>query len=68
MSLIYLILLGSILLLPAVALWALRWAARNGELSHTDRAALLPFSEEEPVGQMTDAILHREQKPPESKP
>lgn len=57
MPVITLILLGSILLLPAAALVSLRWASRSGQLGRFDRAALLPFDEEEPVGRATDQIL-----------
>jgi nitrogen fixation-related uncharacterized protein len=53
------IIAGSILLLPAVGLFALKWAVRQGEFAHPDRSALLPFSEEEPVGEPTDVILNR---------
>ncbi|MBX3733266.1 MAG: cbb3-type cytochrome oxidase assembly protein CcoS [Verrucomicrobiae bacterium] len=59
MGIISFILIGSSLMFPAVALWALWWAGRNGELSHLDRAALLPFDEQEPVGRMTDVVLNR---------
>jgi hypothetical protein len=54
MPVITLILLGSILLLPAAALLSLRWASRSGQLGRFDRAALLPFDEE---GRATDQIL-----------
>lgn len=57
MPVISLILLGSVLLLPAVALLCLRWARRSGQLAGMDRAALLPFDGEEPLGQPTDQIL-----------
>ena len=57
MPVITLILLGSILLLPAAALLSLRWASGSGQLGRMDRAALLPFDEDEPVGRATDQIL-----------
>ena len=57
------ILLAGVLAVPLAALWALRWASRQGELGHADRAALLPFDEEEPVGKSTDQILNRPAKP-----
>ncbi|MFO1458379.1 MAG: cbb3-type cytochrome oxidase assembly protein CcoS [Verrucomicrobiota bacterium] len=59
MGIISFILIGSSLVFPAVALWALGWAGRNGQLSHSDKAALLPFDEQEPVGRMTDVVLNR---------
>ncbi|MEY2788200.1 MAG: hypothetical protein RIT19_459 [Verrucomicrobiota bacterium] len=57
MPVIAFILLGSVVLLPVVALWALRWAAAAGQFRCPDKAALLPFDESEPVGVETDCIL-----------
>lgn len=59
MGIISFILIGSSLVFPAVALWALWWAGRTGQLAHADKASLLPFDEQEPVGRMTDVVLHR---------
>lgn len=59
MGIISFILIGSSLVFPAVALWALWWAGRNGQLTHSDKASLLPFDEQEPVGVMTDVVLNR---------
>jgi predicted deacylase len=59
MNVIALILLGSVVVVPAVALWSLHWASRTGEFRLLNRAALLPFDDEEPVGQATDQILNR---------
>ena len=59
MSVLSFILFGSALVVPLAALWALRWAARHGEFRLGERAALLPFDDEEPVGQPTDQILNR---------
>ena len=59
MGIITFILIGSSLVFPAVALYALWWAGRNGQLAHNDKASLLPFDEQEPVGQMTDVVLNR---------
>jgi len=50
MPVIAFILLGSVVLLPAAALLALRWAATTGQFRCTDKAALLPFDDVEPVG------------------
>lgn len=58
MTLVGYILIGSVFVLPAAALLALRWAGREGQFAHADRAALLPFDESEPVGVMTDAVLN----------
>jgi hypothetical protein len=63
MSVLGFILFGSVLVVPLGALWALRWAARHGELGAPERAALLPFDEEEPVGQSTDQILNHRAQP-----
>ena len=63
MALPGLILLAGVLAVPLAALWALRWASRQGEVGHAERAALLPFDEEEPVGKSTDQILNRPAKP-----
>jgi len=52
-------LIAGALVVPVAALWALHWAIRHGELSMPERAALLPFDEEEPVGHGTDLILNR---------
>ena len=57
------ILLGSILVVPAVGLFALHWAGRQGEFARLDRAALLPFDEEEPVGRPTDQTLNPSRLP-----
>lgn len=57
------ILLAGVLAVPLAALWALRWAAAHGELRQGERAALLPFDDEEPVGTATDQILNRPAKP-----
>ncbi|MBM3850793.1 MAG: hypothetical protein FJ396_11540 [Verrucomicrobia bacterium] len=57
MPVISFILLGSVVLLPAAALWALRWAASTGQFRCPDKVALLPFDESEPVGVATDQIL-----------
>jgi hypothetical protein len=49
------ILLGmSLVVLPGLALLALRWALRHGEFKHIDKAALSIFDEEEPVGKLSD--------------
>jgi len=57
MPVISLILLGSVVLLPAAALWAMRWATATGQFRCPNKAALLPFDESEPVGVATDQIL-----------
>ena len=59
MSAYAIILLSSFVFLTGSALLALRWALRNGQFEHAERAALLIFNEEEPVGQLTDRFPDR---------
>lgn len=59
MNLITAILLVSVLIVPLTALYALYWAGRNGQWMFQDKAALLPFDEEEPVNEPTDQILNQ---------
>lgn len=59
MSAYAIILVSSFVFLTGSALLALRWALRNGQFEHADRAALLIFSEEEPVGELTDHFPSR---------
>jgi cbb3-type cytochrome oxidase maturation protein len=54
MSVVWILFVSSVIVLPAVALLALRWALRNGEFKHLQKTALSIFDEEEPVGRMTD--------------
>ena len=50
---------SSVIVLPAVALLALRWAVRHGEFKNLQKTALSIFDEEEPVGRMTDRFPDR---------
>ena len=59
MSAYAIILVSSFVFLTGSALVALRWALRNGQFEHAERAALLIFSEEEPVGQLSDRFPGR---------
>lgn len=54
MSAYAIIVVSSFVFLTGSALLALRWALRNGQFEHAERAALLIFNEEEPVGELTD--------------
>ena len=56
MLIYFIILAGSFFLLTGSALLALRWALQNGQLRHNEKAALLVFDEEEPVGEVTDSF------------
>jgi hypothetical protein len=60
MNVLAILMIGGVLAVPGVALVALRWASHRGELNLPERAALLPFDEEEPVGMATDQILNRQ--------
>ena len=54
MSVIWILFVCSVLVLPATALWTLRWAMQNGEFKDLNVQALSIFDEDEPVGRMTD--------------
>ena len=54
MNVVWLLFICSGVVLPAVALLALRWALRQGEFDHLPKTALSIFDEDEPVGRMTD--------------
>jgi hypothetical protein len=51
---LWLMFIGSLVVLPTSALLALRWAIQTGQLNHFQKGALLIFDEEEPVGLITD--------------
>ncbi len=54
MIVLWILFVGSLVVLPAAALLALRWAVRTGQLRDFQKGALLVFDDEEPVGQVTD--------------
>ncbi len=54
MIIVWLLFICSVVVLPTLALLALRWAARHGEFDHLDKIALSIFDDEEPLGRMTD--------------
>jgi cbb3-type cytochrome oxidase maturation protein len=54
MSVVWILFVSSVIVLPAAALWALRWAVRHGEFKDLQKTALSIFDDEEPVGRMTD--------------
>lgn len=54
MSVIWILFVCSVIVLPATALMALRWAIRHGEFRNLPKTALSIFDEEEPVGQLSD--------------
>ncbi len=59
MSAIYLLILGSMVLLGATAVLGLFWAARNGQFRDMKRGARVIFDEEEPVGMPTDVVFKK---------
>ncbi len=59
MTVMLILMLTGSVAVPAAALWAFRWALGHGEFQMPERAALLPFDEEEPVGRETDMILNQ---------
>ena len=54
MSIVWILFICSVVVLPAVALLAFRWALRQGEFDNLQKTALSIFDEEEPVGRVTD--------------
>lgn len=54
MSVIWILFVSSIVVLPATALLAFRWALRHGEFNHLEKTALSIFDDEEPVGRVSD--------------
>jgi len=54
MIVLWILFVGSLVVLPTSALLALRWAVRSGQLRDFQKGALLVFDDEEPVGQITD--------------
>lgn len=54
MNAIWILLVCSVVILPAMALWALRWALRHGEFRNLQKISLSIFDEEEPLGRLSD--------------
>ena len=54
MTIVWILFACSIIVLPATALLALRWAVRHGEFRDLRKTALSIFDDEEPVGQLSD--------------
>lgn len=54
MGVVWILFVSSVIVLPAAALLALRWAVRHGEFENLQKTAMSIFDEEEPVGRMTD--------------
>ena len=61
MLVMWILFIGSFVILPVTAVLALRWAVRSGQLRNFQKGALLVFDEEEPVGQFTDHYPDQDQ-------
>jgi hypothetical protein len=59
MVVLWILFIGSLVILPGTAALALRWSVRNGEMRNFQKIALSIFDEDEPVGQMTDHFPSR---------
>ena len=68
MSVVWILFVSSVIVLPAVALLALRWAVRHGEFKNLQKTALSIFDEEEPVGRMTDRFPDPQRSSKSSQP
>lgn len=64
MSLAYLLIFGSMIVIGATAVIGLFWAARDGQFSDMKRGSRVIFDDEEPVGEPTDIVFEtrRERK------
>jgi cbb3-type cytochrome oxidase maturation protein len=56
MIVLWMLFIGSVIVLPGTAILAFRWALRHGEFEHLEKTALSIFDEDEPVGVMTDCF------------
>ncbi len=56
MSVVYLIIGGSVAVAGATAVYGLVWAIRTGQMRNFSRGALSIFDDEEPVGTVTDSF------------
>ncbi len=64
MSLAYILIFGSMIVLGTSAVLGLFWAARDGQFSDMKRGARVIFDEDEPEGEPTDIVFEtrRERK------
>ncbi len=67
MTLLWIMFVCSVVVLPALALWALRWAVRQGQFADLQKTALSIFDEDEPVGRVTDHFPGQTAEEPESR-
>jgi len=54
MTLVYVVIWSSALILGVSAVWALVWAIRSGQFDDLRQGALSIFDDDEPVGKPTD--------------
>ncbi len=54
MSLVYILIWGSVAVAGATAVYGLVWAIRHGQMERFAEGATSIFDEEEPIGEMTD--------------
>lgn len=57
--LVYATLVGSVIFFGGAAVWAMAWAARNGEFENFHRGARSIFDSDEPIGEPTDSFPDR---------
>ncbi len=50
----------TLLIFGGAAVLALAWAISSGQLSNLSRGAESIFDADEPIGEMTDMVLHRQ--------
>lgn len=50
----YMLVIGSIVLLGGSAVYALYWAAGNGQFSNMEDGSKVIFGDDEPIGKVTD--------------
>ena len=54
MVVLWVLFVGSLVILPGTAVLALGWSVRNGDLRNSQKIALSIFDEDEPFGRMPD--------------
>jgi cbb3-type cytochrome oxidase maturation protein len=65
MIVLWVLFLGSVVVLPGIALLALRWALRHGEFDDLQKTALSIFDDDEPLGHLPGRFTNRTVQPPE---
>lgn len=62
MSLVYIVIWSSAVILALSAVWALIWAIRTGQFQGLRQGAASIFDDEEPVGLLTDGFPPKPQR------